>query len=59
MVKWAKDIQVAQLLRDLHHQVPAFWSHLIPKSENKTSLHVEMYKFILQKPKNEIATNIA
>ena len=38
----------------LHHQVPAFWSHSILKWEKKTSSHVEMYEFILQKQKKEI-----
>ena len=53
MVKLAKGILVAQLLRNLHHQVSAFWSHSILKWVKKTSSHVEMYEFIIQKQKKK------
>ena len=39
-----------QLLTNLQHHVPAFWLQFILKWEKKTSSHVEMYVFILQKP---------
>ena len=42
---------LAQLLRNWHHQVPAFESHLILKWKKKTNLHVNMYEFILPKEK--------